>query len=133
MTDAIRGDACYVEIYTGGGWVKPAEQTDSTFTPSGNTISATSKDSGGAMEKIVGYRDWEMSYSAIYDSDDPSYLALEQAHLNENTIECRFFDGTRLRTGTAIILPGALVSPAEDKVTYDVTLSGTGDYAVTTP
>jgi len=133
MTDAIRGDECYIEIDTGGGWVKPAEQTDSTFTPSGSSIAATSKDSNGAQEKIVGYRDWEMSYSAIYDSGDAAYLALEQAHLNENTISVRFFDGTRLRTGTAIVLPGALVSPAEDKVTYDVTLTGTGDYAVTTP
>lgn len=129
-TNAIRGDTCYIEVYTGGAWAKIPEQTDSTFTPTGASIDATSKDSSGNKEKIYGYNDWECSCSAVFYPSETVFLAIEQAHLNQNTMQVRFYDGTYYRTGTALVMPGALVTPGEDKATYDVTFTGTGAYAV---
>lgn len=56
----------YVSIDGGSNYFPVGEATDATITITQEAIDATSFDSVGWMENIVGLKSWEMSIEALY-------------------------------------------------------------------
>jgi len=124
--DKSRGDAAYVEVYTGGGWVKPAGQDDVTLSLSKDTIEVTDKDSDGWDENIDGFKKFEVSLSMLFVASDSGQVAIKDAYDNNSRLNARVFDGTNYHTGYVRVTSYEVSAPLKDPMKISVTLTGDG-------
>ncbi len=121
-----RGDATFIEVNNGGGWVKPANQLDASMPRSKDLFDKTTKDSAGWKEQGSGFKGWEMTMSALFNEADSGYVIIVGAWEANTNIQARFFDGTQYHTGNAEVGNPEITGPKDEAKQYSVTFSGDG-------
>lgn len=100
-----------------------------TLNVEANAIDATSRDSNGWSEFIMGARSFTLDFEGLvnYDDDvDPAYL--ESAVENRTKMFVKFTDdlgGSLVYNGYVYVSSLTIDAPMEDVVTYSGTLQGT--------
>ena len=130
-TGATAGYKGYLYAGTTGAPVKIAEIREWTISGEMGEIDATSRDSSGHREVIVGTRGWTASANYLYAGDNASQKALYSA-LNNGTLQSiEFYPvGTSsqfpIYTGYGYVTSWSPSSPHDDAIAVDVDFVGTG-------
>lgn len=108
-----------------------ARVVDVTVNEETEEVDFTSHDSVGHREFQPGLSSSTLDYNVIYDSSDPGYVALENAHIAKSTFQFRFRvlgDGSGLpqRIGTGFITSFTTGAPLDGMATVDISLRVSG-------
>jgi predicted secreted protein len=131
-TSAFAGFTGKVYISTDGlnTWIPVGETRDATLTVNQNEIDATSFDSIGWMENIVGLLSWEMSMEALYVYGNEGQTELEDALLGGQVIGWRFLPkvaaGNKGYQGQGFATSYEVNIPVDDAVTLSLSIVGSG-------
>jgi TP901-1 family phage major tail protein len=132
-TAAIPGFNAKVAVSSDGGsnFFVIGELRDVTLTVEADEIDATSKDSAGWREFIVGLKQWGGSAEHLYLEANTAQDALRNALVNRTLVKLRFRPkgdsvGADQFIGDAIITGWEPALPTDDAVAVSVTFRGTG-------
>ncbi|KAA0957694.1 phage major tail protein, TP901-1 family [Planococcus sp. ANT_H30] len=110
------------EVYTlvGGG-------RGATLSMSAEGMDITSKDTGGWMDSISGFKSWESSTDGIVVIDDAGFEDLESAFFEGRKVKVSFKKPSGWGyTGMALVNSLEFEAGHEDVVTYSISLTGAG-------
>jgi predicted secreted protein len=116
------------KILIGGTAV--AELTDATLEVTSKLYNATSHDSGGWEENIVGNNAWKATAKTLYAETDAQRVALRNALINKTSVTFEFdplVSATHEKfTGTGFVDKYTHGAPNENVQTIDLEIVGTG-------
>lgn len=116
------------KILIGGTAV--AELTDVTLEITSKMYDATSHDSAGWEESIVGNNSWKATAKTVWNESDAQRVALRNALLNKTSVTFEFDPlvsvGHEKFTGTGFVDKYSHAAPNTDKQTLDLEITGTG-------
>ncbi len=109
-------------------------QSGATLNRETNLIEVTSKDDGQWASSVPGVRSWSIEAEGFVVVDDKALDALETICLTNGqvTVDVAFPPG-KPSAGTALIESLPLERPADDAVSFSLSLTGTGPLTVTAP
>lgn len=131
-TSAFAGFTGKVYISVDGmqTWVPIGETKDATLTVNQDEIEATSYDSIGWMESIVGLLSWEMSMESLYVYGNEGQTELEDALLGGQVVGWRFLPkvatGNKGYQGQGFATSYEVNVPVDDAVTLSLDIKGSG-------
>jgi TP901-1 family phage major tail protein len=120
----------YISVDGMATWVPVGETRDATLTVNQEEIDATSFDSIGWMENIVGLLSWEMSMESLYVYGDEGQTDLENALLGGQVIGWRFLpkvaEGNKGYQGQGFATSYEVNVPVDDAVSLSLSIKGSG-------
>ena len=120
----------YLSIDGGANYNPVGETRDATLTVNQAEIDATSFDSVGWMENIVGLKSWEMSMESLYVYGNEGQTELEDALLGGQVVKWRFLPkvgaGDKGYEGDGFATSYEINVPVDDAVTLSLSIMGTG-------
>lgn len=139
-TQAIAGFKArlYIASSSGAATSKVGELAECTLTIQEGAMDATSKDSGGWKEALVGLREWGLTGSGMYllESSDPGQLLLYNEIVAQSNIYVNLYElssqaaaptsGAQVWLGNAVITAFDVESPLDKPAGFKLTLKGTG-------
>ena len=120
----IKGKNVYVEVHT-GVWTKLGGQKDVSIDRGASSIDVTDKDSAGWEEKLVGNKNWSVSFDAFLIEDDAGLLQIESDFEADNIQNYRITTPAHVYTGHALIEGLSISGALADAGGVSFTLAGT--------
>jgi len=120
----IKGKNVYLEVWT-GVWTKLGGQKDVSIDRGASTIDVTDKDSDGWEEKLIGIKNWAISFDAFLIEDDAGLLQMEADFEGDNIQNYRITTPSHSYVGKAVIEGLSISGPLADAGNVSFTLSGT--------
>lgn len=117
---------------SGGPYEIVGEARDGTLTINQAEIDATSYNSNGWMEYIVGLKSWEMSIEALFlSTNDQGQVDVFDSLIGGTKVWWRFLpergDNKRGYQGEGIITSWELGVPVDDAVNLSLTIAGSAE------
>ncbi|MDR7207599.1 phage tail tube protein [Priestia megaterium] len=106
-------------------------QSGATLNRSMNVIETTDKTSNGWVTKIGGTKEWSVDMDAFMVVGDAGYTALSTAFKNRTEVDVEMAIGSITYKGKALLSDFPVEAPADDAVTFSITLEGTGELTET--
>lgn len=120
----------YISVDGMNTWVPVGETRDATLTVNQEEIDATSFDSIGWMENIVGLLSWEMSMESLYVYGNEGQTELEDSLLGGQVVGWRFLPkvqaGNKGYQGQGFATSYEVNIPVDDAVTLSLDIKGSG-------
>lgn len=120
----------YISVDGMNTWIPVGETRDSTLTINQDEIDATSYDSIGWMETIVGLLSWEMSMESLYVYGNEGQTDLQNALLGGQVVGWRFLPkvgtGNQGYQGQGFATSFEVNVPVDDAVTLSLDIKGSG-------
>lgn len=101
-----------------------AGATSCNISVSAETISATTKESGEWTENLPSMKSWNVDTDGLFAVEDFDYIAMVGT-----SVQIEFNSGAKVYQGTAIVNDLKINSGTTEIVTYNLTLTGTGELA----
>ena len=89
-------------------------------------IDITNRINGDWAESMAGKKSWSIVCSGLYITNNQAFSLLEDAFMNNQTIEILVFFGSKKLKGNAIITDFPLNSIFNKEFKYNIKLLGTG-------
>jgi TP901-1 family phage major tail protein len=106
-------------------------QTGATINRSMSVIETTDKTSNGWITKIGGNKEWSTELEAFMCVGDAAFTALNTSFKNRTPVDVEVAVGGITFKGKALISDFPIELPADDAVTFSITLEGDGELAET--
>ena len=94
---------------------------DVTINLSANVADVTTRKSGGWVEEMPTTRTCEITFQALFDSQDTAFTALQSAYMGGTSVEVSI-SGSGSLTATCGVSNFSITQALADAVTVDVTL-----------
>lgn len=124
----------YISIDGGANYVPVGETKDATITINQESIDATSFDSVGWMENIVGLKSWEMSMESLYINQsfagNIGQVNLQNSLLGGQVVRWKLLPKTGAGNigyvGDGVVTSFEVNVPVDDAVNLSVSVTGSG-------
>lgn len=137
-TQAIAGYSALLYVSTDGGgtYNKFGEAKDITLSIKRAAVDATSHDSAGWKESILGVAEWSAKTDALYVDGDAAQDAVRNALVNGTALKLRLLPktgaGLDKYEGSCMITDWELSGPNTDAAAISATFQGNGALAAST-
>jgi TP901-1 family phage major tail protein len=138
-TQAITGYNASLEVSTNGGttYTRVGELRDITLHVEADKIDASSKDSAGWREFLLGMKSWSGTAGGLFVDADVAQDALYAALENGTKVKLRFrpqaaTSGKKQWVGDAMIMSYEIGDPMDDAVAVTIEFTGSGALARST-
>jgi TP901-1 family phage major tail protein len=122
------GTKVLVQVSTDGvTWTTVEFQQDGTLTRSSSPADVSNKDSNQHNESIVGFDNWEVSFSGVHDDGATGQEIVRSRLENQVNIYVQMVEsgGVKTHSGQGQVTDWSLSGPHTDAVTYSGTIQGT--------
>lgn len=101
-------------------------QTNATLQRSMSPIDITNKITGSWKESLAGLKEWKVSCSGFYVSNQEGFKLLEEAFMENKTIEVKLKVNEIIYKGKALIINFPLNAVYNSQFKYQISLFGDG-------
>ncbi len=115
-----------VQVKVGGSFVDlPA--TTASMDAGGDVLDTTTFMSGGNRARIYGIRDWSLSMTLVYDTDDDAFKEIRNAWTGRQGVEIRYLpDGAVGVKGVGVVETFSVSGSVDDLANAEVTIQANG-------
>ena len=101
---------------------------DVSLNLSANTTDVTTRKSAGWVEEMTTTRTLEITFQALFDSEDTVFNSLQTAFMNGTTVEVEI-SGSGTLNATCVVSNFSITQALTDAITVDITLKPTAGEA----
>lgn len=121
-----------IETTTPGTYTVIGGQSGATLNRETNLIEVTSKDDGQWASSVPGVRSWSVDCEGFMVASDAALDKLENIWLANGTVKVEIaLPSGKKYSGNALIESLPLEMPADDAVSFSLSLTGTGALTIT--
>ena len=101
---------------------------DVSLNLSAESVDITTRKSGGWKEELVTLKTLEITFQALFDSEDTVFNSLQTAFMNGTTVDVEI-SGSGTLTATCVVSNFSITQALTDAITVDITLKPTAGEA----
>lgn len=101
---------------------------DVSLNLSAESVDITTRKSGGWKEELVTLKTLEITFQALFDSEDTVFSSLQTAFMNGTTVDVEI-SGSGTLTATCVVSNFSITQALTDAITVDITLKPTAGEA----